>query len=121
VHLCWLLKVAYMARKKKTEDEKLKLESAGLAIRQLREERKLSLDALAGRIGWDKGRLSRYENDRVGLSTGAIEHIAQGLELPSIVVLVHCLKHIYPALAEANSPKGKLLDRLVKEVLSDQN
>lgn len=77
------------------------------------------MGALARRIGWDKSRLSRYENSQVGLSVDAIEQIAQALELPPLVVALRCLKHIYPALSDPTKKPGKILERVVAEVLAE--
>lgn len=90
------------------------LDSAGEAIRALREQAGLSLTEFANLLGWDKGRLSKYENNQIGLSSAAIEHIAHGLGVEPLYVHIECLKAHYPHLRRSNSKLGSLLDQLVK-------
>ena len=87
--------------------------SAGDAIRALREQAGLSLQELADRVGWDKSRLSKYENNRLALALPAIDAIAHGLDLAPAAVVYHCLKHRYPALTLADSESGQLLSQLL--------
>ena len=85
-------------------------------IRTLRQQAGLSLEEMARRIGWDKGRLSKYENSRLGLSLPVIEDIAKALgERPEVVVL-RCLKERYPALSSSKSEVGRLVQHLVDEL-----
>lgn len=90
--------------------------TAGDAIRALREQAGLSLQELADRVGWDKGRLSKYENNRLALALPAIDTIARGLDLAPAVVVYHCLKHRYPALTLAESERGQLVKELVDQM-----
>jgi len=92
------------------------LDSAGEAIRALREQAGLSLTELADRLGWDKGRLSKYENNQLGMSRVVIEQIANALGLESLYVHIECLKVHYPHLRRPNSKLGVLLDQLVNEL-----
>jgi transcriptional regulator with XRE-family HTH domain len=94
--------------------EPLKIAGAGPAIRQLRQAAGLSLEDLADRLGWDKGRLSKYETDRLGLSISIIEEIARALGRRPEVVALYCLKQRYPKLS--SSEVGCLLDSLVEEL-----
>jgi transcriptional regulator with XRE-family HTH domain len=91
----------------------LNLASVGEALRILRKGQGLSLTALADRIGWDKSRLSRYENNQVAVSVDDIDKIATALKVSPLVVTVQCLKHLYPALADPKAETSKLLDRVV--------
>jgi transcriptional regulator with XRE-family HTH domain len=100
--------------------DKLKLLSAGHVIKKLREEQNLTLMALADKLGWNKGRLSRYENNQVGLSTDAINEISKALNIPSPIVLILCLKQIYPALSDTNSKTAKLLDQLSEAIKAEE-
>lgn len=93
-----------------------KIDSAGQAIRNLREQTGLSLLDLATRLGWDKSRLSKYENDHLALSMPVIEEIAKALGVPPLVVVFDCLKQRYPALASPTSKKGRLVQQLVDEL-----
>ena len=95
----------------------LKLDKAGIAIRRLRENKGIGLNELSESIQWDKSRLSRYENNQVGLSLEAIEIIASGLDLPPVYIIIECLKEIYPHLIEPGNKTGLLLKSLAKEVL----
>lgn len=93
-----------------------KVDSAGEAVRTLREQAGLSLRDLAERTGWDKGRLSKYENNQLAMSLPVLDRIAQGLGMAPLVVLLHCLRHRYPALKRPNSEVGSLLQQLVDEL-----
>ncbi len=90
--------------------------TAGDAIRALREEAGLSLQQLADRVGWDKSRLSKYENNHLALALPAIDTIAHGLDLAPAVVVYNCLKHRYPALTLAESERGPLVKELVDQL-----
>src|SRR5262245_3808580 len=93
----------------------LKIESAGKVIQARRKEAGLALEALADRLGWEdgKGRLSKYENDRLGLSLPVIEEIARALGKRAEPIVLECLKARYPALASERSTAGRLLNQLV--------
>ena len=93
-----------------------KIDRVGQAIRTLRKQSGLSLAELAHSLGWDKGRLSKYENDRLALSLPVLEEIARALRQRPEVVLLYCLKHRYPKLSLAGSEVGTLLDRLVEKL-----
>ena len=109
-----------MAKKEKGERDSFKLHPAGSAIKSLREEKGVSLNALSKKIGWNKSQLSRYENNQIGITNEAIEKIAQGLELPPLYVLFNCLKQIYPDLSEPTHKAGKLIESLIKELHAEQ-
>jgi transcriptional regulator with XRE-family HTH domain len=89
---------------------------AGGAIRNLRKKAGWSLAQMAERLGWDKGRLSRYENNRVGISRKVVEEIARALGKPPEVVMLYCLQHTYPQLSLDGSDIGRLLRELVSEI-----
>lgn len=85
-------------------------------IKDLRERSEQSLADVAGELGWDKGRLSRYENDQRALSLPVIEELAPVLgETPEAIVLA-CLKHRYPRLARPNSKVGRAVEGLIRYV-----
>jgi len=105
-----------MVSRTTTLDSDPKIESAGETIRALREEAGLNLTQLAERIGWDKGRLSKYETNQLAMSVSVIDRIAEGLGKPPLVVLLLCLKHRYPGLRTPDSRVGTLLQRLVNEL-----
>jgi len=90
-----------------------KIDSAGEAIRAMRVEQGLSVQQLAERIGWDKGRLSKFENNKLALSLPVIEKIARALEMSPAAIVLRCLKVRYPYLAAERSEIGKLLDKLI--------
>jgi len=100
-------------------ESRLLVGSAGGVIRALRKERGWSLAALAERVGWDKSRLSRYETNQVAMSLDTIGKIANGLELPALVVLIKCLKHVYPDLRRRHGRASKLLDEVAQQVMRD--
>lgn len=90
--------------------------SAGDAIRRLRNDSGLSLSSLARLLGWDKGRLSKYENNELRLSLPVIERIAHALNKPPELVVLECIKIRYPALARSDSKPGQLLQELVDQI-----
>ena len=93
--------------------ESLKLPRSGRSIRLLREGRGLTLENLADRLGWNKGRLSKYENGRLSVTLTVLEQIAKALDERTEVVVLYCLKHCYPELSLAGSKTGHLLQKLV--------
>lgn len=97
-------------------DRNIQISSAGQAIRSLRVAQKLSLHQLADRIGWDKARLSKYENNKLGLSLAVIEELATGLECEPLFLVLTCLKHRYPELSRKGSKIGHTLDKLVRQL-----
>lgn len=101
-----------MAKTETRPERDVTIESAGDAIRSLREQANLTLQELADRVGWDKGRLSKYENNYRALSLPVIEAIAAALKLPAPVVVFHCLKRRYPGLANTRSKVGRLVQEL---------
>ncbi len=74
----------------------------------------MSLNDLAEKLGWDKGRLSKYENSQLGLSYEVLNDIAKALGRRPEQLAVMCLKEAYPKLR--TSEVGKLLDKAVKEM-----
>ena len=94
----------------------LQLNGAGCAIRKLRADAGLSLRELAKRLGWDRGRLSKYETDERALSLPVIEELAEGLDKPPLVVVLRCLEYVYPDLSTPDSKAATLVRRLVAEL-----
>jgi transcriptional regulator with XRE-family HTH domain len=89
----------------------MKIEGAGAVIRKYREQHNISLRELALRLGWDRGRLSRYENNDLALSLDALSQIATALgERPEVVVF-ECLRALHRNLD--NSPLGKIVGSIV--------
>lgn len=72
------------------------LESAGEVVRALRREADISLREMAEKLGWDKSRLSRIENNESKLSSSAISEIAEILGKPTELVLVRCFEASFP-------------------------
>jgi transcriptional regulator with XRE-family HTH domain len=91
----------------------IKLKGAGEAIRALRERREVSLRDLAKTLKWDRGRLSKYENNQLPLTLHIIERIATILDERPEVLLHSCLKILHPHMGK--NPVGKLLRRLIVE------
>ena len=106
--------MSLMASPKRRPARNLTFPAAGRVIRQLREDARLSLADLAERVGWDKGRLSKYENDKIALSMPVIEEIAGALKKPPLEIVLACLKTRYPVLQ--NADLSRLLDKVVKHV-----
>jgi len=94
--------------------EVLKIDGVGEVVRGLRQEAELSLEELADRLGWDKGRLSRYETNRRALSLPVIEAIAHALGKAPEYLVLRCLQHRYPKLA--GSEEGRLLEKAFDEL-----
>ncbi|SRR6266498_639411 len=92
----------------------LKIDGAGEVIRRLREEAGIGLNQLAASLGWDKGRISKYENNHLALALPVIEDIAEAIGLRPEVVVLECLKHRYPTLA--GSKIGHLLASLIDKL-----
>lgn len=95
------------------------IEGGGLAIRHLRQEKGLSLRQLAEQVGWDRGRLSKYETNVLRLSSDAIEKLAAALGVIPEAIVVTCLQYKYPRLSDAESRAGKLLRQLVTELSTE--
>ena len=75
------------------------------------EEAALSLSEMAKRLDWDKGRLSKYENNQLGISLSVAEEIAKVLKKRPETVVLLCLKEHYPKLKKSET--GEILDALV--------
>ena len=91
-----------------------KLSDAGAAVRQARQRLGLSLNDVAGRLGWDKGRLSKYETNELALSSDVLDAIAGALDCRPEVLLLECLRSKYPSLK--SSKTGHLLNELIREL-----
>lgn len=96
----------------------IQLGSAGRELKMIRQEKNLSLNQLASRLDWDKGRLSRYENNKVALSTESIEKIAEALGIPATQLVIRLLKGIYPEFSDSSNSVGKLFNKLYKATSS---
>ena len=99
----------------------LKFETLGDELRTIREECKVSLSELARKINWNKGRLSKYEKNKIALTVDAIEQIAQGLQIPSPVIVIRFLKKLYPVLSNPQNHEAKLLDQLSDSLLKENS
>jgi transcriptional regulator with XRE-family HTH domain len=99
----------------------LKFESLGDELRTIREECKVGLNELAKKINWDKGRLSKYENNKLALTVDAIDQIAQGLGIPSPVIVIRFLKKLYPVLSNPQNHETKLLNQLSESLLKENS
>ena len=93
----------------------LQIEKAGQVIRDLRSERGIGLNELAARMGWDKGRLSKYETNQLGLSLSAVGEIAKALHVRPEVLVFECLKQVYPRLRR-DSEERQLLEQLIEKM-----
>ena len=98
----------------------VRLKSAGEVIRSLRQERGLSIRALASQLHWDKSRISKYENNAIAMSTDVIEKLAGAFGLPPLALLLRCIRHVHPELKDADNEAGLLLTRMEAAVISDQ-
>lgn len=87
----------------------------GPRLRQLREKRGLTLQAVADLVSIDKSSLSNYETEKRRLSIGMLDKIALALGYRPELVLLHCLKERYPGLRR--SDLGKQLDKLSHDII----
>jgi len=94
----------------------LKIPGAGDLLREIREGQKVSLKELARRLGWDQGRVSKYETGRLAVSLPVLEEISQALGLRPEMVLLRIIKSRYPRLSKKGSEMGSLLDKLIGEM-----
>ena len=76
----------------------------------------MTLEGLARKLNWNKGRLSKYENDRLGMSLSVLDKIAKALGEWTEVLVLLCLKQQYPKLSRPDSEAGQLLDALVDKL-----
>ena len=76
----------------------------------------MSLEQLAEQLGWDAGRISKYENDYIALSYPVMQEIAGVLGMPPLAMALRCLKHKHPELSNPRSKVGRLLDQAVDEL-----
>jgi len=62
------------------------LAKLGARVRQLRDERNMSLADVANASGISKGHLSSIEHGLIGMTIGTVERLAKALELPPMYV-----------------------------------
>ncbi|MCS3800868.1 helix-turn-helix domain-containing protein [Niastella sp. OAS944] len=65
-----------------TDDNKQELEQFGAILKQLRQEKKLTLLDLEVRTGINEGTLSKIENGRKNFNFTTLVKLAKGLEVP---------------------------------------
>ena len=95
----------------------------GLKLRELRQEKGMTLRALAEAAGVDFTYLSKIENDRVGYLPGAetIRDIAEALGADAIDLL-ELAKKLPPELATlAGSPKARRFYQRAREIASPKD
>lgn len=105
-----------MRKTTKKMSNTVRIEGAGNVLYELRTDADLTLEQLADRLDWDKGRLSKYENNHLGLSLDVIEEIARALGVRAERIVLLCLQKRYPAIASPRSKVGKLLQQAVDEM-----
>jgi transcriptional regulator with XRE-family HTH domain len=89
---------------------------AGSTLRRLRNEAGLTQAEVASRLGWDKTRLSKYENGRLQMSIRVIEEIATALGFKPEAVILELLTVRYPSLKRTKA--GKLTTQLLEQLYS---
>lgn len=94
-------------------EEDVFFKGAGSVIREYREQKELTLDVVAARIGVNKSTLQRYETDETPLSNSMIKKIAKALRVKATVLMRDCLFRIRPKLK--GSPFGDLLSLMINE------
>jgi transcriptional regulator with XRE-family HTH domain len=86
------------------------MRAVGSVIRTLRENSGYSLKALAAKLHWSHGRLSKYENDKLAVSLEIIEEIAKALNISPITIVYKCLELRYPKMKSSSA--GKLFGQI---------
>ena len=90
----------------------LKIEGAGSVLTELRGT--YTLEEFADRLGWDRSRLWKYENNKLGLSIDVLEHVARVTGQRAELLAFRCLQQRYPNLRSSRSEVGRLLNRAVE-------
>jgi transcriptional regulator with XRE-family HTH domain len=96
----------------------LSIAGAGDVIRAERERRGHSLRNVASHMGCDRGLLSKYENNQVGLSIEVINKIAEAIGERPEALACKCLKAAYPVLGAPKSRAAKLFADLLEHLES---
>lgn len=86
----------------------IKAKGLGALLRRLREEAGLSQAGLAGRLGWDKGRLSKYETGSLAVSFKTLDKLALALGLEPAGVAALAFVFASPRLLERAQAEGRL-------------
>lgn len=93
------------------------MKTVGQLVRQRREEREMTLAALADKVGATKGYLSMIENHRVGNppSQGLLEALEKALEIPAGELVRAAAWESAPEPVRASAEAGAELARLLKD------
>ncbi len=75
-------------------------QQVGARIRELRLERNMSLANLAEASALSKGHLSSVEHGLAAITTGTIQRLAQGFDLPPLYILAFAAEDEYAKIVE---------------------
>jgi transcriptional regulator with XRE-family HTH domain len=106
-----------MTRKKTKEGVQVK--SAGKILQKYRKFRAISIRTLEEKTEINRGTLSHYENDVIGIPADTLKVISDALDIPSALVMLEIIQNNNPDLANPKSKKGKLLRELSGELKKD--
>ena len=95
------------------EQRTLRVEMAGQVLRAEREQAGLTLPQLAEQLGWNRSRLSRYENNETAMSLEVLSAIARKLHIEPEYLLLQCLRATFPKLADADTEVGALVSQII--------
>lgn len=98
------------------QKETLKFEDIGATLRSFREKSGAGLNEFAKKINWDPSRLSRYENNERAISLSDINIISNGLNIPSLEIIMQYLKSKYTELSSPHNRISQLFDELLDEI-----
>lgn len=99
---------------------KFKLKSSGQVIKNLRQEKNISLRDLESETKISRSLLSRYENGQLSISIDSLEAIAKVLCLPVPYLVIELLKNKYPHLADKKNNVANILDDLSAALLKNE-
>ena len=100
------------------ETDDLRLDGAGSVIRDYRIKAGLTLRQCAKELGWDPGRLSKYETGALAVSASVIEAVAPKLRQRPEVLLLECVRRRYPEFNKSKS--GKMIENLIENIRMDE-
>lgn len=103
--------VSYMETIVQNDAAEIRFENCGKVIRDARTDVGVSIRELADRLGIDRGRLSKIENDGLALSMTTLESIAKALQVRPEALAMKCLELRFPGLRTTQA--GKLMTTLL--------
>ena len=84
------------------DSPKISFTGAGVVLREIREQKGLSISQLSELAGISRSLISRYENNERNLTASIIFTFAKALKVPPEQLLTACLVVVFPELAVSN-------------------